>query len=81
MYKKFLEDMVRNAIMDEFGFTCSLDACNIVFKRDKQLDILLDFEFETIFEDCKVQGWICINGVPGFLKDENYHTTMSYYNR
>lgn len=79
MYKKFIEHMIISAIENEFGFLAAVKANNIETYKKYSSDHEIYFSFETIFENCKVYGYLLPNGNADWLKNDEYHVTKEYY--
>lgn len=74
MYKKFVINMIERAIRMEFG-------CDRITNIDLY-DVgphFIFFNFETIFEDCKVYGYIDEYGDVSWVEGPDYNIVKSYF--
>jgi len=75
-FRKFIRAMIENGILQEFGFSTKITKLDI---DDVDLDgETVDFAFESIFEDCRVYGYLDIYGKCNFVTTEGTPMGTAY---
>lgn len=77
MYKKFIINMIKNVITDEFGYRLRITKLDL--EKEFNDDCEIWFSFESIFENVRVSGCIDSYGSHYFVEDENYKILKGFY--